>query len=82
MDSYTRVTIGTASTNRLVKAAQLLNYMCQCRSDALIVFTPRLLFLVNLAKAIMLRRYRVISWIQFSIPQLSNQVQHFITNPC
>lgn len=67
LDSNTRVTIGTASTNRLVKAAQLLNYMCQCRSDAVIVFTPRLLFLVNLAKKITLRRYRVISWIQFSI---------------
>lgn len=50
LDSNTRVTIGTASTNRLAKAAQLLNYMCQCRSDAVIVFTPRLLFLVNLAK--------------------------------
>jgi len=67
LDSNTRVTIGTASTNRLVKAAQLLNHMCQCWSDAVIVFTPRLLFLVNLAKKITLRRYRVISWIQFSI---------------
>lgn len=44
LDKRTKITIGTAGTRRITKAGKLLLHICRCHSNAVIVFTPRLLF--------------------------------------
>lgn len=67
IDKRTKITIGTAGTRRITKAGKLLLHICRCHSDAVIVFTPRLLFLINLARKLYFRHFKLISWVQFSI---------------
>ncbi|EQM53337.1 hypothetical protein N692_15390 [Lactiplantibacillus plantarum EGD-AQ4] len=67
LDERTQITIGTAGANRITKASKLLRYMWRCDADAVIVFTPRLLFLTNLARKLYFRHFKLISWVQFSI---------------
>ncbi|MBQ0838069.1 glycosyltransferase [Lactiplantibacillus pentosus] len=67
LDERTQITIGTAGAGRITKASKLLRYMWRCDADAVIVFTPRLLFLTNLARKLYFRHFKLISWVQFSI---------------